>query len=318
MLSSLPPRSLRPRLIESTSPDEPAPSLHHHPSEQRASQLIRAGPPASAATGTQCLRFLPLARSLSPPVVLTRRPGRPLSTLAFSRSVQEPQTRLTPPLRRAPPGQQHGHPPDSSRGRSSPRFRCHLNRFDASTTTPDPSTSPDRAILERLPGPHLTRSSRAFSPNAHHDGLQPTQHQGGLTPTPAGPTPEGQQSSISRTAPLYEDCFLHQPPSAFVTHGPPGSRAWRSAHAQVLRPRGVRRRLAKTPPTVLPSASYDSVGTPNLAFRGSIAQPARPLPTLRCALADADAWLGATVVRYSFDVERSHLLLHAGLSRRFP
>ena len=34
------------------------------------------------------------------------------------------------------------------------------------------------------------------------------------------------------------------------------------------------------------------------------------------ALTDADARLGATVDRYSFDVELSHLLLHAGLSRR--
>src|SRR5215217_4771807 len=32
----------------------------------------------------------------------------------------------------------------------------------------------------------------------------------------------------------------------------------------------------------------------------------------------ADARLRATVDRYSFDVENSHLLLHAGLSRRFP
>ncbi len=39
------------------------------------------------------------------------RPRSTLSTLAFSRSVQEPQTRITPPLRRTPPGQEHGHPP---------------------------------------------------------------------------------------------------------------------------------------------------------------------------------------------------------------
>src|SRR5450631_2739959 len=100
-----------------TSPQQPNPApprgIQHLNHENF--RLIRAGPPASAATGTQCLRFLPLARSLSPPVVLTRRPGRPLSTLAFSRSVQEPQTRLTPPLRRTPPGQQRGQPPDSSR-----------------------------------------------------------------------------------------------------------------------------------------------------------------------------------------------------------
>ena len=101
--------------------------------------------------------------------------------------------------------------------------------FDASTTTPDSSTSPDRTILERLPDPHLTRSRLAFSLNAHHDSRQLTQLQGGLTPTPAGPTPEGQQSSISRIAPHFRKLFLHQPPSAFVTHGSPGSRAWRAS-----------------------------------------------------------------------------------------
>jgi hypothetical protein len=49
-----------------------------------------------------------------------------------------------------------------------------------------PTRTPGRTLLERLPGPHLTQSSRAFSPIAHHDSLQLTQHQGGLAPTPAG------------------------------------------------------------------------------------------------------------------------------------
>ena len=72
-----------------------------------------------------------------------------------------------------------------------------------------PPGTTDRALLERLPDPHLTRSSPAFSLYAHHDGLQPTQHQGGLAPAPARPTPEGQQSSISRTAPPIEGRLLH-------------------------------------------------------------------------------------------------------------
>jgi hypothetical protein len=83
------------------------------------------------------------------------------------------------------------------------------------TPTPD---LPDRALLERLPGPHLTRSRRAFSLDAHHDSLQLTQLQGGLTPTPAGPTPEGQQASISRTAPPMSGSSYTIPPSTFVTH----------------------------------------------------------------------------------------------------
>ena len=158
-----------------------------------------------------------LARSLSRP----SRPATPVavSTLAFSRSVQEPQTRITPPLRRTPPGQKRGHPPSSSRGKNqAPRFRCHLNHFRRLNDDAPPSL-PGRAILERLPGPHLTGSSPAFSLDAHHDSLQLTQLQGGLTPTPTGPTPEGHRSSISRTVPPVYRAFYTAPPSAFVTHG---------------------------------------------------------------------------------------------------
>jgi hypothetical protein len=55
--------------------------------------------------GTQCLPvsavgMLPLAT-----LALGLRARPAVSTLAFSRSMQEPQTRITPPLRRAPPGQ---------------------------------------------------------------------------------------------------------------------------------------------------------------------------------------------------------------------
>jgi len=41
-----------------------------------------------------------------------------------------------------------------------------------------------------------------------------------------------------------------------------------------------------------------------------------PCQRFACTLTSANAWLGATVDRYSFDVELFHLLLHAGLSRR--
>ena len=58
-----------------------------------------------------------------------------------------------------------------------------------------------------------------------------------------------------------------------------------SAHARVLRPRGVRRRLAITPPTVLPSASVNSVGTPNSTLRGSIACLHDPYRRFAAALA---------------------------------
>ena len=49
---------------------------------------------------------------------------------AQSRTVQEPQTRITPPLRRTPPGQNTEHPPGSSQRRTGvPWFRCHLVAF---------------------------------------------------------------------------------------------------------------------------------------------------------------------------------------------
>ena len=85
---------------------------------------------------------------------------------------------------------ERGHPPGSSRGQIAPRFRCHLTSFDASTTTPGPANNPSRTLLERLPGPHLTRSSRAFSLDRSPRRSSANAAPGGLTPTPAGPTPE--------------------------------------------------------------------------------------------------------------------------------
>src|SRR5215218_2702673 len=92
-----------------------------------------------------------------------------------------------------------------------------------------------------------------------------------------------------------------------------------SVHAQVLRPRGVPRRLAH-------SAAGD------MAFRllgqrrhpepliSRLNSPACTTPTDASPPPSrtADARLRATVDRYSFDVENSHLLLHAGLPRRSP
>ena len=134
-------------------------------------------------------------------------------------AMQEPQTRLTPPLRRTPPGQERGNPPSSFRERSGSSVSMpSFYYFDASTATPDPSIRPNQAFLERLPGPHLTRSSHAFSLDAHHDSLRLTQLQGGLTPTPAGPTPEGQNLHLLHST-AFQSPRLHRfSPSAFVTH----------------------------------------------------------------------------------------------------
>src|SRR5450755_2384834 len=182
--------------------------LHSPPSTfvTHASQLIRAGPPASASTGTQCLRFLPLARSLSPPCKTdpqARTAASNARLLTFrARAADQDHAASTPgttwPGTREPArlvSEDEAGPPILM---PSKPFR-RLNN-----ARPNPQTNPGfERILERLPGPHLTGSSPALSPNARHDGLQPTQHRGGLTPTPAGPTPEGHKASISHTAPLY-------------------------------------------------------------------------------------------------------------------
>jgi hypothetical protein len=109
-------------------------------------------------------------------------------------------------------GTRQAHPS----GQTKPSVSMPSIPFDASTTTPGPSSG--RALWSVFLIPTLTGSSPAFSLDAHHDGLQPTQHQGGLAPAPAGPTLEGQQSSISRTAPPIRGLFYTGPPSAFVTH----------------------------------------------------------------------------------------------------
>jgi hypothetical protein len=101
-VASPPPRAWRPRLNESTFLISRP--LRLTPTPESRSLAATTGRSASERRiGTQCLRVSASARSLSRPW----RPATPaaVSTLAFSRSVPEPQTRLTPPSRRAPPGQ---------------------------------------------------------------------------------------------------------------------------------------------------------------------------------------------------------------------
>jgi hypothetical protein len=92
----------RTRLVSRPLGSAPTPSQqellsYYGPVRQRAAH--RYSVPSVAAS----------ARSLSRPGGCTSPSERsPVSTLAFSCSAQEPQTRLTPPLRRTPPGQQTG------------------------------------------------------------------------------------------------------------------------------------------------------------------------------------------------------------------
>jgi hypothetical protein len=196
--------------------------------------------------------------------------------------MQEPQTRITPPLRRTPPGQQRGQPPSSSRG----QIRSSVSMSSKPVSTPQrrrPTRAPARTgrFWNVFLVPTWRDQRLAFSLNAHHDSLQLTQLQGGLTPIPAGPTPEGQQSSISRIAPHFRKPLLHQPPSAFVTHGPPGSQ-----HEELRACLGSP--TARGPPTTRDSVAGGVAFRqlrgrrhPELGLSRLNSLPARPLPTLR-------------------------------------
>ena len=90
--------------------------------------------------------------------------------------MQKQQTGLTSPTCRTPPGQKHGHPPDSSRADLlHPGFDVTLLSYDTSTAIPEnedcapSSRSPPDA--SRAPFPH--RSPRRSSANAAYGGLQP-------------------------------------------------------------------------------------------------------------------------------------------------
>ena len=170
------------------------------PPPQRAgvSQLLQAGPPANAATGTRCLRFQPRHTP-------SRRPGAKLHHLHRPNSID---ARLLT-FRAKAADQAHaactpdttwpvdGHPPGSSRENSpAPRFRCHLKLTTHQRRHP---TSP--GALERLPGPHLTRSSHAFSLTLTTTVFS-QRSSGRFDAYPRRSTPKGQRSFISRTAPL--------------------------------------------------------------------------------------------------------------------
>ena len=123
--------------------------------------------------GTHCLHGF--SRSATP----FRHPLRPwiaVSGRAFPRSMQEQQTGLTSPICRTPPGQESGHPPDSSRADLlHPGFDVTLLSNDTSAAIPEnedcapSSRSPPDA--SRAPFPH--RSPRRSSANAACGGLQP-------------------------------------------------------------------------------------------------------------------------------------------------
>ena len=87
-------------------------------------------------------------------------------------------------------------------------------------------------LLERLPGPPPDRVKPSLLPDRSPRRSSANAAPGGLTPTPAGPTPEGQQASISRTTPPLKNRLQHQS-SLGVRDAPLHSR-WRG-YAGVVR-----------------------------------------------------------------------------------
>jgi hypothetical protein len=147
--------------------------------------------------GTQCLRFLPRHAPSHDHKRAGRRIGARLLTFR-ARAADQDHAASTPgttwPI--------HGHPPGSSRGKTQvPRFRCQLTylstpqqrtpvRISRTSASGTSSWSPPDAITPRLlPGRSPRRSSANAAP-------------GRFSACPRRPTLEGQQASISRTAPL--------------------------------------------------------------------------------------------------------------------
>jgi len=120
--------------------------------------------------------------------VLPPAPARTVSRCAFSRSMQEPQTRFTSPPCRTPPGQSAG----TRQARPGTR-----NIAPVLMSTVFVTTRQQRFACARLPDPHLTplgclfldRSPRRSSANAAR---------GGLKPPPAGRLRRAKPSSLTQ------------------------------------------------------------------------------------------------------------------------
>ena len=141
--------------------------------------------------GTHCLHGF--SRSATP----SRHPRQQCQGVPSHVPCTKPQTGLTSPTCRTPPGQKSGHPPDSSRADLlHPGFDVTLLSNDTSTAIPEnedcapSSRSPPDA--SRAPFPH--RSPRRSSANAACGGLQP----------PSARAAAKGHTFISRTAPCQE------------------------------------------------------------------------------------------------------------------
>ena len=187
-------------------PGQSAPWLHRHPSKQRLPSYY--GP----------------IRQRTPQPVLHAY-GFCLGTLPLAARASEPR----PPYRRSPshvpcksrrPGSRHlyaGHHLARNAGtrQTHPEGHTRTPGFDAvsefrrlNSARPPGDRPRPSAFWNIFLVPTWRGHCRAFSLDAPHDSLQLTQLQGGLTPAPAGPTPEGQLLHLSHSS-AYIRGLLH-------------------------------------------------------------------------------------------------------------
>ena len=192
--------------------------------------------------------------------------------------MQEPQTRITPPLRRTPPGQQRGQPPSSSRG----QIRSSVSMSSQPVSTPQTTTP----VPDISPKPGASGTSSWSPPDEIKPRLLPERspRRSSANAAPGRFDAYPRRADVGGPAILhlshstaFRNRFLHQPPFAFVTHGSPGSHAWRFPYVHRFSdPAGSARRLAKTPPRDVAFRFVMTASAPrNRVFRGSIARPAR-------------------------------------------
>ena len=165
-------------------PDQPAPSLHPHPREQEllgyCGPVRRRAPQLVLSAFGVCLGTLPLT------TLEACDPGRRIDArlLTFrARAADQAHAAFTPgtawPVIGTPARLITREQPDPSLS-MPPRFVLTTPQ----RRTPAPR-APGRALLERLPGPHLTRSS-APSPCRSPRRSSANAAQGGLAPSPEG------------------------------------------------------------------------------------------------------------------------------------
>jgi hypothetical protein len=181
--------------------DEPAPSLHTH---YRCLLTTTSWSASTAATVLDASQFLLLNALPLAPASLQRRAQYRHAPSHVSCSSRRPDSRRL----------HAGHRLASQRAPAKlfPRI-CTPLGFDVVSYF---STLHQRFAFARLSDPRLTAYA-AFSSIASHNGLQPMQYRGGLTPPPAGRRRRATKPS-STTQHCLKKVYLHQPSSAFVAH----------------------------------------------------------------------------------------------------